>query len=157
MLAVCSPSGRETPGLGQIGSRQNAPLAGTVVYGCAKLQALLAGSRDLVQRRLNQSATIAIFCLELKYLLEQLILRSQIASSSVLPSKIPPAAYYTRLMDDITALGWEHVAAKGRTDFYRDESRVGREGEVIRDEVGEYSQDAVQCGRRRSHVGGRGT
>jgi len=111
MLAICSSRTAVGSGMAPVGSRKVSPLCDVTVYGCDKLQSLLDSSRDIVQRRLNQSPTIAAFCLEFRHILEQLILRSQLASTSSLPSKIPPASYYTRLLEDIASIGWEHVAA----------------------------------------------
>jgi E3 ubiquitin-protein ligase FANCL len=110
-LALCSGARQPSAEVSKFVGKSSGPISGTTVYGCAKLHALLAGSEELLQKRLHQSPTLGAFCLEFKHLVGQLLLRAQTTSSAASAAKLPLAAYYTRLLAEINQIGWDHVTA----------------------------------------------
>lgn len=70
---------------------------------------LLAGSEELIRRRLLQSPTIGAFCVEFKLLVENAIAASHARHSTSAASVLPPATFYSRILEEITALGWDMI------------------------------------------------
>ena len=74
------------------------------------MKALLNGSEEVVQRRLAQSLSINAFCVEFKHLLEQQLLKAPTSSTQLSTAKLPSSSYYTLLLDEINAIGWDNVS-----------------------------------------------
>ncbi|KAM8852822.1 E3 ubiquitin-protein ligase FANCL isoform 1-T1 [Synchiropus picturatus] len=70
---------------------------------CFQLKHLLRGHQHVVKQRLQQSADLATFLLELKTVLE-VCLKSRPECRA-----IPPPQYYSQLISEMEALGWDKL------------------------------------------------
>ncbi|XP_046884661.1 E3 ubiquitin-protein ligase FANCL isoform X1 [Hypomesus transpacificus] len=73
------------------------------LHCCWQLKRLLHGYRHIVKQRLHRSADLVSFILELKTVLE-VALKNHVEYCS-----IPPPQYYSQLISEIEALGWEKL------------------------------------------------
>jgi E3 ubiquitin-protein ligase FANCL len=68
-----------------------------------ELRMLLEGFEHVLQERMKQSLDVATFVEEFKDILDRIV---QAQPQVVLP----PASFYARIVAEIEAIGWEHVA-----------------------------------------------
>jgi E3 ubiquitin-protein ligase FANCL len=71
------------------------------------LERLLAGHQEMIKIRLAQSSSLSSFLNELKDIIKRAMCDNSIATSEF--KSLPPPAYYTRLIEDIDTIGWQHV------------------------------------------------
>ncbi|KJE91614.1 fanconi anemia [Capsaspora owczarzaki ATCC 30864] len=92
-------------------------LADAVVEGCPALVQLLSGCEDVVAQRIKQSVDLNAFSFELRDLLERLVDAADrpAATGYVLQQGLRSSEFYTRVIEELDAVGWHNVSLEDDT------------------------------------------
>ncbi|XP_076021461.1 E3 ubiquitin-protein ligase FANCL [Genypterus blacodes] len=112
------------------------------VYYCLKLRDLLRGYEDTLKQRLQQSADLVSFILELKTIVEE-SLKSQPESRA-----LPPPEYYSQVIAEINTLGWDKLLSID-TEFrkfkFNAEDSCGRQHIFTAELKSKHPTEAPEC------------
>ncbi|KAM8858546.1 E3 ubiquitin-protein ligase FANCL isoform 2-T3 [Spinachia spinachia] len=117
-------------------------LTGARLRCCWQLKHLLQGYEHIVKQRLQQSADLVTFVLELKTVLE-VCLKSCPEGHS-----IPPPQYYSRLISEMETLGWGRllfIDAEFRTLRLKAEDSSGRQHVLTVKLKSKHPAEAPEC------------
>ncbi|OAO11909.1 E3 ubiquitin-protein ligase [Blastocystis sp. ATCC 50177/Nand II] len=91
----------------QLGRDSYRSLKGASISCSRGLLELIAGQKELVERKLEQCKTVNDLARELQLLIEKLQLNSQSAKQF----DAPPFHYYNAVLHDIESLGWNNISS----------------------------------------------
>ncbi|RHZ59955.1 hypothetical protein Glove_360g162 [Diversispora epigaea] len=80
----------------------NLTLRNVKLYGCPNLKRLLHGHENALQQRLEQCTNFSEFFLDLKDLLEFIMISEK-------PEPMPTGRYYLSLLSELNSIGWEKL------------------------------------------------
>ncbi|XP_030628298.1 E3 ubiquitin-protein ligase FANCL [Chanos chanos] len=126
----------------RISLAQGSQLKQATFHCCWELRRLLRGYQQIVKQRLHQSPDLVSFILELKAVTEVALKHRPECQT------IPPPQYYSRLITEMEALGWDKllfIDTEFRTLKLKGEDSSGRQHAITVHLKPEYPAEAPEC------------